>query len=173
MAALATSWALERGLPPLRPRRAAGARLFLRAHPVQRPGDGRVLGADGADDAAADRGDVAASGMGWDEGVGAGTVKLTGGLEVLAALGLVLVMLGATVVHARRSETQMIAVNLLLLALAGGGPGRSPGSGQQGCARGAVGGRTTRAAPPRPVTGDAHPVTPMGRIGWRFRPPHS
>lgn len=81
---------------------------------------------------------LAASGMGWTEGVGAGTVKLIGGLEVLAALGLVLspalgiapvlaplaalglvlVMLGATVVHARRSEAQMIAVNLLLLALA-------------------------------------------------------
>ncbi|MFB6437897.1 DoxX family protein [Streptomyces sp. NPDC056411] len=81
---------------------------------------------------------LAASGMGWTEGVSAGTVKLIGGVEVLAALGLVLppafgiapvlaplaslglvlVMLGAMVVHARRSEAQMIAVNLVLLALA-------------------------------------------------------
>ncbi|MGX1755367.1 DoxX family protein [Streptomyces lydicus] len=72
------------------------------------------------------------------EGVSAGTLKLIGGVEVLAALGLVLppalgiapapaplaalgpvlVMLGATVVHARRREAQMIAVNLVLLALA-------------------------------------------------------
>ncbi|MDT0461255.1 DoxX family protein [Streptomyces sp. DSM 41527] len=81
---------------------------------------------------------LAASGMGWTEGVSAGTVKLIGSVEVLAALGLVLppalgiapvpaplaalglvlVMLGATVVHARRGEAQMIAVNLVLLALA-------------------------------------------------------
>lgn len=81
---------------------------------------------------------LAASGMGWTEGVSAGTVKLIGSVEVLAALGLVLppalgiapvlaplaalglvlVMLGAMVVHARRSEAQMIAVNLVLLAIA-------------------------------------------------------
>ncbi|WP_308404732.1 DoxX family protein [Streptomyces sioyaensis] len=81
---------------------------------------------------------LAASGMGWTEGVGAGTVKLIGALEVLAALGLTLpavlglapalvplaalglalVMAGAVVVHARRSEVQMIAVNVVLLALA-------------------------------------------------------
>ncbi|MEU9126204.1 DoxX family protein [Streptomyces sp. NPDC048506] len=81
---------------------------------------------------------LAASGMGWTEGVSAGTVKLIGSLEVLAAVGLVLppalgiapvlaplaslglalVMLGAMVVHARRSETQMIAVNLVMFALA-------------------------------------------------------
>ncbi|WP_336047332.1 DoxX family protein [Streptomyces sp. CA2R101] len=81
---------------------------------------------------------LAASGMGWTDGVSAGTVKLIGSVEVLAALGLVLppalgiapvlaplaalglvlVMLGATVVHARRGEAQMIAVNLVLLAMA-------------------------------------------------------
>ncbi|MER5972308.1 DoxX family protein [Streptomyces sp. NPDC002055] len=81
---------------------------------------------------------LAASGMGWTEGVSAGTVKLIGSVEVLAALGLVLppalgiapvlaplaalglalVMLGALGVHARRSESQMIAVNLVLLVLA-------------------------------------------------------
>ncbi|MGW9434123.1 DoxX family protein [Streptomyces decoyicus] len=81
---------------------------------------------------------LAASGMGWTEDVSAGTVKLIGSVEVLAALGLVLppalgiapvlaplaslglalVMLGAMGVHARRSEAQMIAVNVVLLALA-------------------------------------------------------
>ncbi|MEV5481446.1 MULTISPECIES: DoxX family protein [Streptomyces] len=81
---------------------------------------------------------LAASGMGWTEGVSAGTVKLIGALEVLAAiglslpavlgiapalvplaaLGLALVMVGAVVVHARRGEVQMIAVNVVLLALA-------------------------------------------------------
>ncbi|MEV5128406.1 DoxX family protein [Streptomyces decoyicus] len=81
---------------------------------------------------------LAASGMGWTEEVSAGTVKLIGSVEVLAALGLVLppalgiapvlaplaslglalVMLGAMGVHARRSEAQMIAVNVVLLALA-------------------------------------------------------
>ena len=81
---------------------------------------------------------LAASGMGWVEGVSAGAVKLLGALEVLAAiglvlpaavgvapvlvplaaLGLVLVMVGAVVVHARRSEAQMITVNVVLLALA-------------------------------------------------------
>lgn len=81
---------------------------------------------------------LAASGMGWAEDTSSGTVKLIGALEVLAAIGLVvpaatgiapvlapvaalglaLVMLGAVVVHARRSETQMIIVNLALLTLA-------------------------------------------------------
>ncbi|MGW1892373.1 DoxX family protein [Streptomyces sp. NPDC002004] len=81
---------------------------------------------------------LAASGMGWTEGVSAGTVKLIGMLEVLAAIGLILppalgiapvlaplaslgltlVMLGAMVVHARRSEAQMVTVNLVLFALA-------------------------------------------------------
>ncbi|MBL1093246.1 DoxX family protein [Streptomyces sp. 9-7] len=66
------------------------------------------------------------------------TVKLIGTLEVLAAIGLVLpatlgiapalaplaalglalVMIGAVVVHARRGEAQMAAVNVVLLTLA-------------------------------------------------------
>jgi uncharacterized membrane protein YphA (DoxX/SURF4 family) len=81
---------------------------------------------------------LAASGMTWTEDVRAGGVKLIGAAEVLAALGLilpavfgiapvlvplaalglVLVMLGAVIVHARRKEPQMIAVNLVLLVLA-------------------------------------------------------
>ena len=81
---------------------------------------------------------LAASGMGWTEDFSAGTVKLIGALEVLAAiglilpaaldiapvlvplaaLGLVLVMLGAVVVHLRRKETPMAAINVVLLVLA-------------------------------------------------------
>jgi uncharacterized membrane protein YphA (DoxX/SURF4 family) len=81
---------------------------------------------------------LAEAGMGWVQGVSAGAVKTIGALEVLAgiglilpaaldiapvlvplaALGLVLVMIGAAVVHARRRETQMIVVNVVLLALA-------------------------------------------------------
>ncbi|MFD8544596.1 DoxX family protein [Streptomyces sp. NPDC059649] len=81
---------------------------------------------------------LAASGMGWTEDVSAQAVKLVGGLEVLAAIGLILpaalgiapvlapvaalglavLMAGAAVVHARRNEAQMIIVNVALLALA-------------------------------------------------------
>jgi hypothetical protein len=39
-------------------------------------------------------------------------------LVPLAAVGLVLVMAGAAVVHARRNETMNVAVNLVLIALA-------------------------------------------------------
>lgn len=81
---------------------------------------------------------LADSGMEWVDGVSDGAVKLLGGLEILgaiglilpaalgiapvltplAALGLVLVMVGAVVLHARRKESQAIAINLVLLALA-------------------------------------------------------
>jgi uncharacterized membrane protein YphA (DoxX/SURF4 family) len=81
---------------------------------------------------------LAASGLAWTEDFGAGTVKLIGALEVLAgiglilpallgilpvlvplaALGLVLTMIGAAITHARRGETQMIIVNAALLLLA-------------------------------------------------------
>ncbi|MEU5721842.1 DoxX family protein [Micromonospora sp. NPDC047738] len=81
---------------------------------------------------------LAASGMGWTENASASTIKLIGALELLAAvglilpaaldiapvlvplaaLGLVLVMLGAIVVHARRKESQSIVVNVVLLVLA-------------------------------------------------------
>ena len=81
---------------------------------------------------------LAASGQEWTEGFSANTIKLIGGLEVLAAiglilpavvdvvpvlvplaaLGLVLVMIGAIVTHARRRETPMVVVNLVLLVLA-------------------------------------------------------
>src|SRR5690349_7316776 len=82
--------------------------------------------------------ELAASGMGWTEGFGQGTIRLIGVLEVLAAVGLVLpaltgvapvlvplaatglvlVMVGAIVTHARRGETPMIVVNVVLLVLA-------------------------------------------------------
>ncbi|HEX2177414.1 MAG TPA: DoxX family protein [Nocardioidaceae bacterium] len=81
---------------------------------------------------------LAAAGMGWTEDFSAGVVKGIGALEVLAALGLVLpaaigivpvlvpvaaaglaaLMLGAAITHGRRKESQMIAVNLVLFALA-------------------------------------------------------
>jgi uncharacterized membrane protein len=79
-----------------------------------------------------------ASGMGWAGSIPAGAVKLLGALEILgaiglilpavtgiapilvplAAAGLVLVMIGGIVVHARRGETPMIAANAVLLILA-------------------------------------------------------
>ncbi|EEP69784.1 DoxX family protein [Micromonospora sp. ATCC 39149] len=81
---------------------------------------------------------LAASGMAWTENVSSGLVKLIGALEVLAAiglilpavldiapilvplaaLGLVLIMIGAIVTHARRKEYQAIGMNVVLLLLA-------------------------------------------------------
>jgi uncharacterized membrane protein YphA (DoxX/SURF4 family) len=81
---------------------------------------------------------LAASGMGWTHDFSAGTIKAIGVLEVLAALGLilpavlgiapvlvplaalglVLIMIGAAVTHARRKESQMVIVNAVLLVLA-------------------------------------------------------
>lgn len=78
-------------------------------------------------------------GMPWTDDFGAGAIKGIGALEVLAAiglvlpaaldivpvlvplaaLGLVLVMVGAMVTHARRQENQMIVVNLVLAVLGG------------------------------------------------------
>jgi uncharacterized membrane protein YphA (DoxX/SURF4 family) len=76
--------------------------------------------------------------MGWVEDFSPGTVKLIGALEVLAAIGLVLpaaldvvpvlvplaavgliaLMVGAAITHARRRENPMIAINVVLLLLA-------------------------------------------------------
>jgi uncharacterized membrane protein YphA (DoxX/SURF4 family) len=81
---------------------------------------------------------LAASGMAWTEDFSPGAVKAIGTLELLAAIGLILpaalgivpvltplaatglvvVMIGAAVTHARRKEHQMILANLVLLALA-------------------------------------------------------
>ncbi len=81
---------------------------------------------------------LAASGMGWTEQFSPGAIKAIGALEVLAAiglilpavldivpvlvplaaLGLVLMMIGAAITHARRKENPMIAANLVLLILA-------------------------------------------------------
>ena len=81
---------------------------------------------------------LAASGLGWAEDFPPNVVKLIGALEVLAAiglilpavlgilpvlvplaaLGLVLMMIGAAVTHARRKELPAIAVNVVLLVLA-------------------------------------------------------
>ena len=81
---------------------------------------------------------LAASGQAWVEDFSAGAVKAIGALEVLAALGLVLpaalgiatifvplaaagivaLMIGAAVTHARRGEYPMIGVNAVLGGLA-------------------------------------------------------
>src|SRR5213078_4580016 len=79
-----------------------------------------------------------AANMAWVEDFSDGTVKLIGGLELLAAiglilpawtgiapfltplaaLGLVLIMVGAAITHARRKEQQLIVINAVLLILA-------------------------------------------------------
>jgi uncharacterized membrane protein YphA (DoxX/SURF4 family) len=76
--------------------------------------------------------------MGWVDDFAGWQVRAIGALEVLggigiilpvltgiapilapiAAVGLVIIQLGAAVVHARRKETQMILINLVLAALA-------------------------------------------------------
>lgn len=81
---------------------------------------------------------LAASGLAWVEDFSAKTVKTIGVLEILAAiglilppvvdiatilaplaaLGLVLLMLGAALTHLRRREAQGIAVTLVLIILA-------------------------------------------------------
>jgi uncharacterized membrane protein YphA (DoxX/SURF4 family) len=83
------------------------------------------------------KGQLAAN-MGWVEDFSPAMVKTIGVLEILAAiglilpaaldiapifvplaaLGLVLMMIGAIVVHARRSERQPLPINILLLLLA-------------------------------------------------------
>jgi uncharacterized membrane protein YphA (DoxX/SURF4 family) len=79
-----------------------------------------------------------AANMGWVEDFSPAMVKTIGVLEILAAiglilpaaldiapifvplaaLGLVLMMIGAIVVHTRRSERQPLPINVLLLLLA-------------------------------------------------------
>jgi uncharacterized membrane protein YphA (DoxX/SURF4 family) len=81
---------------------------------------------------------LAASGLGWTEDFSPGAIKTIGVLELLAAIGLVLpavldiapvlvpfaalglvvVMVGAAMTHGRRKEFQMITVNVIFLALA-------------------------------------------------------
>jgi uncharacterized membrane protein YphA (DoxX/SURF4 family) len=81
---------------------------------------------------------LAASGLGWVEDFSAGSIKAIGTLEILAAVGLilpaaldiapvlaplaaaglVLLMIGASITHVRRHEYQAILVNTALLALA-------------------------------------------------------
>jgi uncharacterized membrane protein YphA (DoxX/SURF4 family) len=81
---------------------------------------------------------LAGAGMGFAEDFSAGAVKAIGALEILAAIGLilpaalgiapvlvplaavglVLLMIGAMITHLRRGESQAIVVNLIILALA-------------------------------------------------------
>ncbi|MFI6265454.1 DoxX family protein [Micromonospora sp. NPDC051006] len=80
---------------------------------------------------------LVASGLGWAENYRPETIKIIGGLEVLAAiglilpalldiapvlvplaaLGLVITMVGAIVVHGRRREYPGLAANVVLLVL--------------------------------------------------------
>lgn len=82
---------------------------------------------------------LSASGMGWVDDFSDNAVKAIAALEVLAAiglvlpplldvapvlvplaaLGLVLLMVGAAITHARRHEQPMVLVNAVFLALAG------------------------------------------------------
>jgi uncharacterized membrane protein YphA (DoxX/SURF4 family) len=81
---------------------------------------------------------TASPGMAWAEAFSPGMIKTIGALEVLAAVGLilpaalgvlpvlvplaavglVLLMLGAALTHARRGEAQSVVVNAVLLVLA-------------------------------------------------------
>lgn len=81
---------------------------------------------------------LAEAGMAWTEDFSPGMVKLIGALEILAAiglilpavldiapvfvplaaLGLVLMMIGAVIVHARRKELSTVAPSVVLLVLA-------------------------------------------------------
>ena len=76
--------------------------------------------------------------MAWAEQFPPGTIKLIGALEVLAAIGLILpavldiapvlvplaavglilLMIGAAVTHARRKENRNVVINVVLLLLA-------------------------------------------------------
>ena len=81
---------------------------------------------------------LAASGLAWTEDFSPGAIKTIGVLELLAAIGLILpavlhiapvlvplaalglvvVMVGAAITHGRRKEFQMITANVIFLALA-------------------------------------------------------
>ncbi|GLI00280.1 DoxX family protein [Phytohabitans aurantiacus] len=82
---------------------------------------------------------AASPNMAWTEDFSPNMLKLIGALEVLAAaglilpaaldivpvlvplaaLGLVLLMVGAAITHARRKENQAIVINLVFIVLAG------------------------------------------------------
>lgn len=81
---------------------------------------------------------TASAGMAWATSFPPGVIKMIGALEVLAAIGLilpaalgivpvlvplaavglVLMMIGAALTHARRREYQAVGTNIVLLALA-------------------------------------------------------
>jgi uncharacterized membrane protein YphA (DoxX/SURF4 family) len=71
---------------------------------------------------------AASPNMAWTEDFSPGMIKTIGALEVLAAIGLLLVplaatglmllMVGAAITHARRRESRAIVPNLVLLVLA-------------------------------------------------------
>src|ERR671916_324315 len=60
---------------------------------------------------------AAISGGGWVEDFSAGFVKALGAVEILAAVGLGLVMIGAAIVEFRRQEFKHMLLNLTYLSL--------------------------------------------------------
>lgn len=76
--------------------------------------------------------------MGWVEDFSQSTIRLIGGTEIMGAMGLILpaltgiapiltplaasglavVTIGATIVHARRGEIPLVAMNMMLAAMA-------------------------------------------------------
>ncbi|HEX2125542.1 MAG TPA: DoxX family protein [Thermoleophilaceae bacterium] len=96
-----------------------------------------ALLAAGATKLAKDKGQLAASGMAWTEDFRENQIKGIGALEILAAIGLVmpalldvapvlvgvaavgvvLLMLGAAATHMRRNEPQMVVINLVIAAM--------------------------------------------------------
>ncbi|MEH1124172.1 DoxX family protein [Micromonospora sp. CPCC 206061] len=97
------------------------------------------LGAGGAKLAQSKEKLAASPKMAWTEDFSPGIIKMIGALEVLAAIGLILpaaldivpilvplaalglvaLMVGAALTHARRRENQAIVMNLVLIVLAG------------------------------------------------------
>jgi hypothetical protein len=61
---------------------------------------------------------VASPTGGWAADWSPASIKLVGVAEILGAIGLILVMIGAAVVHSRRHELPNVAINVVLLLLA-------------------------------------------------------
>ncbi len=90
-------------------------------------GMGLAIAAAGAVKLVASKEQLVRRGAGWVDDFSSGTVRFVGFTELLGGLAIILpptgtaglsvVALGAAVVHARRREPGMIALNIALLAL--------------------------------------------------------
>ena len=56
--------------------------------------------------------------MGWVDATPLGVIRTIGALEVLAAIGLTALQVGAIILHLSRGEARLIAMNVVLLATA-------------------------------------------------------